>query len=43
MFEFLGIQEHLSTLLGAPVDLATESNLRPRVRREVAKDLVQAI
>ena len=42
MFEFLGVQESLSALLGAPVDLATPASLHPRLRDAILREAILA-
>ncbi len=42
MFEFLELQEVLSTLLGAEVDLATPASLHPRLRDSILAEAVRA-
>ena len=42
MFEFLDIQETLSRLLGAEVDLATPASLHPGLRDAILAEAVRA-
>jgi uncharacterized protein len=42
MFEFLGVQEFLASLLGAEVDLATPASLHPRLREAILREAVLA-
>ena len=42
MFEFLGVQETLAALLGAPVDLATPASLHPRLRDAILREAILA-
>ena len=42
IFEFLGVQEALTTLLGAEVDLATPSSLHPQMREAILREAVLA-
>ena len=42
MFEFLGVQEALAAMLGAPVDLATPSSLHPRLRDKILREAILA-
>ncbi len=37
---YFGLKDRLEALLGRQVDLVTEQGLKPRVRRNVQKDLV---
>jgi predicted nucleotidyltransferase len=38
---YFSLKDRLETLLGRPVDLVTESGLKPRARRQVERDLVR--
>jgi len=38
---YLALKHYLEQLLGRPVDLVTESGLKPRVRSTVEKDLIR--
>jgi hypothetical protein len=40
LFGFLRLQEYLQKLLGAKVDLVTESGIKERARHQVEKDAV---
>jgi predicted nucleotidyltransferase len=42
IFEFLGVQEYLASLLGADVDLATPASLHPRLRDAILREAVVA-
>jgi predicted nucleotidyltransferase len=42
IFEFLGVQEYLASLLGAEVDLATPASLHPRLRDAILREAVLA-
>lgn len=42
MFEFLDIQEQLSSVLGMEVDLATPASLHPRLRDAILAEAVRA-
>jgi uncharacterized protein len=42
IFEFLGVQEYLASLLGAEVDLATPASLHPRLREAILREAVLA-
>ena len=42
IFEFLGVQEALASLLGAEVDLATPASLHPRLREAILREAVLA-
>jgi predicted nucleotidyltransferase len=42
MFEFLGVQETLASLLGVEVDLATPASLHPRLRDAILGEAVLA-
>lgn len=42
IFEFLGVQETLASLLGAEVDLATPASLHPRLREAILREAVLA-
>jgi len=42
MFEFLDVQEALTNLLGADVDLATPASLHPRLRDAILAEAVLA-
>ena len=39
-FEFLQIEEHLSSLIGRPVDLVTRNALKPLIGKHIFKDLI---
>lgn len=42
LLDVVGIEIHLSELLGQPVDLIEEGTLKPRVRRTVEAEAVRA-
>lgn len=42
IFEFLGVQEYLASLLGAEVDLATPASLHPKLREAILREAVLA-
>jgi len=42
IFEFLGVQEVLTSLLGVEVDLATPASLHPRLREAILREAVLA-
>jgi predicted nucleotidyltransferase len=42
IFEFLGVQEALSSLLGVEVDLATTASLHPRLRDAILREAIRA-
>ena len=42
IFEFLGVQEVLTSLLGVDVDLATPASLHPRLREAILREAVLA-
>jgi predicted nucleotidyltransferase len=42
LLDVIGIENRLSDLLGQPVDLIEEGNLRPRVRERVSHEIVRA-
>jgi uncharacterized protein len=42
IFEFLGVQEFLASLLGTEVDLATPASLHPRLREAILREAVLA-
>ena len=42
-FEFFDLQEFIAAQLGAPVELATRSGMRPRVLIEAEKTLVNVL
>ncbi len=42
IFEFLGVQEYLASVLGAEVDLATPASLHPRLRDAILREAVLA-
>jgi uncharacterized protein len=42
MFEFLGVQEALADMLGAPVDLATPASLHPLLRDAILQEAILA-
>ena len=39
LFELIGIEERLETILGRPVDLATAAGLHPLIKTNVQRDL----
>ncbi len=42
LFEFVGLEQHLSKILGRKVDLATKKALKPAIKERVLRDLVYA-
>jgi hypothetical protein len=40
LFEFIRREQHLSELLGAPVDLVMKDTLKPRIGRRILQELV---
>jgi predicted nucleotidyltransferase len=40
LFGFIGIQEHLESLLGTSVDLVTKDALKPRLRDRILREAV---
>ena len=42
IFEFLGVQEVLASILGVEVDLATPASLHPRLREAIFREAVLA-
>src|ERR1035441_5968415 len=40
LFEFIALENHLSDLLGVKVDLLTLDSLKPRVSKNVVKEMV---
>jgi predicted nucleotidyltransferase len=42
IFEFLGVQEALASLLGVEVDLATPASLHPRLRAAILQEAILA-
>jgi len=38
---YMGLKRYLQALLGRPVDLVTESGLKPRARARVERDLIR--
>jgi predicted nucleotidyltransferase len=43
LFEFIDLKTFLESVLGCPVDLVTPGALKPRMREQVAKELVYVI
>ena len=39
-FEFLQLEEHLSNLIGRPVDLVTRNALKPHIGKHILEDLI---
>ncbi len=42
-FGLVALQDHLADLLRRPVDLGTLASLKPRIRRQVERDLVYVL
>ena len=38
---YVGLKDYLESLFGAKVDLATEAMIKPRLRRQIDKDLLR--
>jgi uncharacterized protein len=43
LFEFMGVQERLESILGIKVDLGMPDGLKPRMRTRVLQEAVRAI
>lgn len=41
LFEFIGLKQELSEILGVEVDLVMKSALKPRIRKGILKEVVQ--
>jgi predicted nucleotidyltransferase len=42
LLEYVGLERHLSELLGRPADVARRDRLKPRIRAEALRDEVHA-
>ncbi len=42
LFDFIGLQDRLGTLLGRRVDLVTRAALKPRIRDRVLEEAIRA-
>ena len=41
LFQFIGLQQRLESLLGGKVDLGTPRSLKPRIREDVLQDAIR--
>jgi len=41
LFQFIGLQQQLESLLGCKVDLGTPRSLKPRIREEVMQEAIR--
>jgi hypothetical protein len=40
LFQFIGLQQYLESLLGCPVDLGTLASLKPRLKESVMQEAI---